>query len=197
MAIALVLLPMPPPAAHPLHTMGFIRIVGQIIASRHFHLLTNLPREIGVNRLFNPHMHVPMLLVRPRLSTRRGAVPDNVLPVYPVPQTAHLDRHTLTPAMPVLPVVYVVGTAHHLNNRRTHPRLPPVEAVVAFPHPVLLFKSTVRTSPSPQSLVLVHFLFRHSYSPVRCLGSTCANPTSGTAFATVPRHVNSGEAHVT
>ncbi len=100
--------------------MVFIRIAGQIIVRRHNHLLINPLRVIGVNRLFNPHMLVPMLPVRLRQSIPRGAVPDNALPVYRVPQTAPLDPPTTILAIMVLLVVYVVGTAHRRNSRRIH-----------------------------------------------------------------------------
>lgn len=67
-------------------------------------------------------MHVPMPPVRPRQSIRRGAVPDNALPVYRVPQMAPLDRPTTILAITVLLVVYVVGTVHRHNSRCIHPR---------------------------------------------------------------------------
>jgi len=61
---------MAPQLAVLLNMMGSIRIVGQIIVRRRNNLLTNPPREIGVNRLFNLHIRVPMPPARPRQSTR-------------------------------------------------------------------------------------------------------------------------------
>lgn len=124
---------MVPPVVLLLLTMAFIRIVGQIIVRRHNHPLIHLLRVIGVNRLSNPHMHVPMPPVRPRQSIRRGAVPDNALPVYRVPQMAPLDRPTTILAITVLLVVYVVVMVHRHNSRRLHPR-----ALLAEPVPMSL-----------------------------------------------------------
>jgi hypothetical protein len=61
---------MVPPLAALLNMMGSIHIVDQIIVSRRNNLLTNPPQVIGVNRLFNLHIHVPMPPARPRQSTR-------------------------------------------------------------------------------------------------------------------------------
>lgn len=137
MAIALALLLMVPPVVQLPLMMAFIRIVGLIIARRHNHLLINLLRAIGVSRRFNPHMHVPMLPVRPRQSIRRGAVPGNALPAYRVPQTARLDRPTTILAIIVLLVAHVVETAHRHNSRRIHPR-PLLAVTVAMSLPVQL-----------------------------------------------------------
>ena len=130
MAIALALLLMVPLAVLPLHTMAFIRIVGQIIVRRPSRLLINLLREIGVNRLFNRHILAPMPPARLHQSIRREALPDNALPVYRVPQMVHLDRPTTILSIMVLPEAYVVGTAHRHNNRPIHLRALLAEVVV-------------------------------------------------------------------
>lgn len=122
MAIALALLQIVPPVVLPLPTMAFIRIVGQIIDRRHSHLLINLLRVIGVSRLFNPHILVPMPPVRPHQSIQRRAPPDNALPVYRVPQMVHLDHPTTILAIMVLLEAYVVGMAHLHNSRPIHLR---------------------------------------------------------------------------
>lgn len=186
---------MVPPAVHLPPTMAFIRIAGQILASRHSHLLINLLRPIGVNRRFNPHMHVPMLPVRPRQSIRRGAAPDNALPACRVPQTAPLDRPTTILGITVLLVVYVVGAAHRHNSRRIHPRPLLAETVAISLPPVQLPANRPRvpitgTPPPPprplQSLVLlspVHRCFmpqrhvqhdlRHCHKAVQQRRSVC------------------------
>ena len=130
--------PTVPPTALPLLTMGSIRIVGQIIVRRHRHLLTSPLRAIGVNRQFNPHMHVPMPPVRPHRSTPPGAVPDNVLPVYRVPQPAPLDRPTTSPAIALLLVVCAVGTGRHHNCRCTRPQALRAETVATLLPPLRL-----------------------------------------------------------
>ena len=161
---------MVPQAVLLLLTMAFIRIVGQIIVSRHNHLLINPLWEIGVNRLFNPHMHVPTPLLRPRQSIRRGAVPDNALPVYKVPQMAPLDRPITMLPITVLLVVHVVGMAHRHNSRRTLPRALLAETVV-IPLPLLqlpVHRPRVPITATPllpprllQSLALLSLVHRY------------------------------------
>ena len=121
-AIALALLLMVPPAVLPLPTMAFIRTVGQIIVRRHSHPLINPLRVIGVNRLSNRHILAPMPPVRLHRSIRRGALPDNALPAYRVPQMVPLDRPTTLVAIMALLEAYVVGTAHRHKCRLTHLR---------------------------------------------------------------------------
>jgi hypothetical protein len=113
---------MVPPSVLLLPTMVFIRIVGQIIVRRHSPLPINLLRVIGVNRLFNRHILAPMLPVRPRQSIRRGALPDNALPAYRVPQMVPLDRPTTILAVMVLLEAHVVGTDHRHNSSPIHLR---------------------------------------------------------------------------
>ena len=170
MAIVLALLLMVPQAVLLLLTMAFIRIVGQIIASRHNHLLINPLWAIGVNRLFNPHMHVPTPPLRQRQSIRRGAVPDNALPVYKVPQMAPLDRPITILSITVLLVVHVVGMAHRHNSRCILPRALLAETV-AISLPLLHLTAhrprvpITATPPHPprllQSLALLSLVRRY------------------------------------
>ena len=130
MAIARALPQTAPAMAPPLLMTDSIPIADRITARRpRRHLLTNLLLVIGVNRLFNPRMHVLMRPVRPRQSTRLGAVLDNVLPVYKVPQIAPRDRPIISLAIALLLAVYVVGTGHHNNSRRTRLQPPRAEMV--------------------------------------------------------------------
>ena len=173
MAIALALLQMVLPAVLPLLTMAFIRIVGQIIVRRHSHLLINLLRVIGVNKLFNRHILAPMLPVRLHQSIRRGALPDNALPVYKVPQMVHLDRPTTILVIMVLLVAYVVGTALRHNSRPIHLRALLAEVVeiclLGVHPPANRLRVPITATPPPpprllQSLALhrpVHRYYMH------------------------------------
>jgi hypothetical protein len=169
MATALALLQMVPPAVLPLLTMAFIRIVGQIIVRRHSHLLINPLRVIGVNRLFNHHILVPMPPVRPHQSIRRRALPDNALPVYRVPQMVHLDRPTTIQAIMVLLEAYVVGTAHRHNSRPIHLRALVAEVVAIClleVHPPAHRRHVpITATPLPLRRLLLQSLGLHS--PVR------------------------------
>jgi hypothetical protein len=139
-----------------------IPIADLIIArQRRRHLLTSLLPVIGVNRLFNLPMHVLMRPVRPRRSTRLGAVLGNVLPVYKVPQIVPRDRPIISLAIVQLLAVYVVGTGHHHNSRRIRPQAPRAEMVATslppLRHPTHRLHVPITAIPRPH-LPLLPFL---------------------------------------
>jgi hypothetical protein len=126
-----------------------------------------------------------------RYATRPGAV-------YQVPLMAPLGHHIIILAMTMLPAVCITLIAHLHNSTPIRLLAPLAETVAASP---CRFHLPPNVHTPLQSLIIFFKFFHRTHPPIRSLGVTRTNPTSGKTFATVPTpkagQLRCGAAYVT